>query len=158
MIHKKLFWKKDALVVQDKSLQRLAKEFVFSEIAGQKPAILQKISSITVTFEEFFLKFPEQVIHRIHLSGCFLKLCSQHCLTEILQDCYTFGPASITLDTKSVVKINQHVPIISAAKLKKHKVRIELYSHIFKQDFRQAIGTTKFLEYSFVSSSKTCGF
>ena len=39
---------------------------------------------------------------------------------------YTFGPASVTLDTKSVVKINYHVLITSATKLKKHKVWNEL--------------------------------
>ena len=86
MIHKELFWKKDVLIVQEKSLKRLMKEFIFSKVTSQKPAALQKISSITVIFEEFFLKFPEHVFHRIHLSGCFLKLYSQHCLTEVLQD------------------------------------------------------------------------
>ena len=35
----------------------------------------------------------------------------------------TFGPASITLDTKSTVEINYEVSETSAAKLKKHKVR-----------------------------------
>ena len=35
---------------------------------------------------------------------------------------FAFGPASITLDTNSAVKINYGVPIKSATKLKKHKV------------------------------------
>ena len=86
MTYKELFCKKDALVVQEKSLKRLLKDFISSKVAGQKPAALQKISSITVIFEEFFLKFPEHVFNRIHLSSCFLKLYSQHCLTEVLQD------------------------------------------------------------------------
>ena len=37
---------------------------------------------------------------------------------------YTFSPAFITLGTKTVAKINYHVPIKSAAKLKKHKAEI----------------------------------
>ena len=37
MIHKELFWKKDALVVQEKSLKRLVKEFIFGKVAGQRP-------------------------------------------------------------------------------------------------------------------------
>ena len=86
MVHKKLFCKNDALVVQKKSLKRLVKEFIFSKISGQKPAALQKIRSITVIFEEFFLKFPEHIFYRIDLSGCFFKLYSQHCLTEVLPD------------------------------------------------------------------------
>ena len=46
---------------------------------------------------------------------------------EVLQEFwYTFGPASIRLDPKSVVKINYNVPITSGTKLKKHKVRNEL--------------------------------
>ena len=85
--HKKLFWKKDILMVQEKSLKRLLKEFSFSNAAGQKPAVLQKMSSIAVVFEEFFLKFQQHVFHRIHLSSCFLKLhYSQRCLIEVLQD------------------------------------------------------------------------
>ena len=76
MTHKELFWKKDALVVLEKPLKRLANELIFSKVAGYKPAALQKISSITFVFEESVLKFPEQVFHRIHLSGCFLILYS----------------------------------------------------------------------------------
>ena len=102
MTHKDLFWKKDVLIVQKKSLKRLVKEFIFSKVADQKPAALQKISLITVIFEEFFLKFPEHVFHRIHF---------ELLLHEIIQLAlsyrgtprhgYTFGPASIMLDTKS---------------------------------------------------------
>ena len=44
---------------------------------------------------------------------------------------YTYGPATVTLDPKSVVKINCHVPIRSATKLKKHKVRNELIPTYF---------------------------
>ena len=67
-------------------MKRLAKEFIFSKVAGYKPGALQKISSITVIFEELFLKFLEHVFHRIHLNGCLLKLHSERCLTEVLQD------------------------------------------------------------------------
>ena len=87
MTHKQLFWEKDVLMVQVKSLKRLDKEFIFSNVTGQKPVTLQKMSSITGIFEEFCLKFPEHVLHRIHFSGFFLKLYhSQHCLTEVLRD------------------------------------------------------------------------
>ena len=48
----------------------------------------------------------------------------------------TFGPDSIALDTKNVVKLNYDVSITSATKLKKHKVRNELISIYFNQDFR----------------------
>ena len=44
---------------------------------------------------------------------------------------YTFRSASNTLDTKSVVKINYHIPIASATKLKKHKVPSELTQTYF---------------------------
>ena len=44
---------------------------------------------------------------------------------------YTFGPAYITLDTKSVVQINYNVPITSGTKLKKVKVRNELIQTYF---------------------------
>ena len=84
MTHKELFWKKDVLIFQEKSFKRLVKEFIFSKAAGQKPSTLQNLNLITVIIEEFCLIFPEQVFHRIHLSGCFLKLYSQHCLTEVL--------------------------------------------------------------------------
>ena len=35
---------------------------------------LQDTSSITDTFEQFSLKFPEHLFCRTHFSGCFLKL------------------------------------------------------------------------------------
>ena len=43
----------------------------------------------------------------------------------------TFESASIKLDTKSVMKINYDVPIHSATKLKKHKVRNWVNTDIF---------------------------
>ena len=59
-----------------KILEMTCQGVYFSKVAGYKPAALQKISSITFVFEESVLKFPEQVFHRIHLSGCFLILYS----------------------------------------------------------------------------------
>ena len=44
---------------------------------------------------------------------------------------YTYGPASVTLDPKSVMKINCHVPITSATKLKNYKARNELIQTYF---------------------------
>ena len=44
---------------------------------------------------------------------------------------YTFGPASLKLDTTKVVKINYHVPITFVTKLKKHKVGNELIQIYF---------------------------
>ena len=87
MTHKELFWKKDVLIVQKKSLKSYLKDFHFSKVAGQKPAVLQKMSSIAVVFEEICSKFQKHIFHRIHLSSCLLKLYySQHCLIEVLQD------------------------------------------------------------------------
>ena len=87
MTHKQLFWEKDVLMVYVKFLKRLVNEFILSNVTCQKPVTLQKMISITGIFEEFCLKFPEQVLHRIHFSGFFLKLFhSQHCLTEVLQN------------------------------------------------------------------------
>ena len=34
MTQKELLWKKDALVVSEKSFKRLAKEFIFSKVSG----------------------------------------------------------------------------------------------------------------------------
>ena len=34
MTHTELFWKKDVLIVQEKSLKSLLKEFIFSKVAG----------------------------------------------------------------------------------------------------------------------------
>ena len=148
MAHKELFQKKDVLIVQEKSLKQLVKEFILSKVAEQTPAALQKINSITVIFEEFFFKFPEDFFHRIHLSGCFLKLYSQHCLIEVLQDFDIHLDLLLLRQTLivKIAKINYHVPITSATKLKKHKVRNELIQTFFKQYFRQAIGISKFLE------------
>ena len=76
------------------------------------------MSSITDTFEEFCLKFPEHLFCRTHFSGCFLKL-----------------------------YYSQHVVFQNWVN-----------TDIFKQHFRQPIGITKILEYSFVSSFKSCRF
>ena len=87
MFPKDLFWKKDVLIVQEKSLKRLLEEFNFSTVAGQRPAVLSKMSSIAVVFEEFSFKFQQHVFHRIRFSSCFLKLYySQHCLIDVLQN------------------------------------------------------------------------
>ena len=83
MTHKELFWKEDVLIVQEKSVKRLVKEFICSKVAGLKPATLQKMSLITGIFEEFCQKFPEHLFCRINFSGSFLKL--YYSLTE-LQD------------------------------------------------------------------------
>ena len=60
MSHEQLFKKNGVLIVQGKSLKRLVKKFSFSKVAGQKPATLQKLSSMTGISEEPRLKFPEQ--------------------------------------------------------------------------------------------------
>ena len=120
MTHKELFWKKDVLIFQEKSLKRLVKEIIFSKVAGQQPTALQKMSSITVIFEEFCLKSPEHVVHRMHWSGCFLKLYSQDtecCLTEVLQDNDIQLDLLLLRQTLKVVKINYDVPVTSGTKL-----------------------------------------
>ena len=87
MTHKELFWKIDVLIVLHISLKRILKKFIFSKVPSQEPAVAQKMSSITVIFEECCLKFPEHVFHIIRLSSCLLKLnYSQHCLKEVLRD------------------------------------------------------------------------
>ena len=114
MTHKELFWKKDVLIVQEKSMKRLVKDFIFCKFVGKKPLLYNKWAQSQV-FLKTCLKFLEHLFRRIHFSGCFLKL--YYSLTEVLQD--------VTLHTKRVVKINYDVPITSLTKLKKHKVRYE---------------------------------
>ena len=126
MTHKELFWKKDVLIFQEKSLKRLVKEIIFSKVAGQQPAALQKMSSITVIFEEFCLKSPEYVFHRMHWSGCFLKLYSQdieYCLTEVLQDNDIQLDLLLLCQTLKVVKINYDVPVTSGTKLQNELIQ-----------------------------------
>ena len=107
------------------------------------------------------MKFPEHIFHKyiwVAASGNYIIVGTviNRVTARLL---YTFRPDSITLDTKNVVKINYDVPAKSATKLKKYKVRNELIPTLFKQDFRQpVICITKVLEYSSVSSFKTCGF
>ena len=85
MTRQEVFWKMDVLIVWEKSLKRLVNEFIFSKVAGWNPATLQKISSITCIFEKFSLKLlSTHLFHRIHYSGCFLKL--HYNLTEVLQN------------------------------------------------------------------------
>ena len=104
------------------------------------PTYLQDISSITDTFEEFYLRFPEHLFCRTHFSGCFLKLYySYHVVfqwyfktSKYIWICFCF----FYLDTKSVVKINYGVPTHSATKLKKHKVQNWVNTDIFKHNFR----------------------
>ena len=69
MTHNEVFWKKDALIVWENLWKDLWRS---SFLVKLQP----RISSVTVIFEEFSLKLPEHVFHRIHLSGCFLKLYS----------------------------------------------------------------------------------
>ena len=101
---------------------------------------LQDMSSITGSFEELCLKFPEHYFRRTHFSGCFLKLYySYHVVfqwyfktSKYIWICFCF----FYLDTKSVVKINYGVPTHSATKLKKHKVQNWVNTDIFKHNFR----------------------
>ena len=70
------------------------------------------------------------------LLGIILQLALSYRVTPKLS--YTFGPDSITFDTKRVVKINQDVTMTSATKLKMHKIRNELIQTYFETKFQIA--------------------
>ena len=123
---------------------------------------LQDMSSITGTFEESTFAWNLQnIFFSEHIS---VAASWNYVILSTLSFRGTprfpnaFESASFMLDTKSVLKINYGVPKDSATKHKKHKVQNWVNTDIFNQHFRYTTGFTKSLEYSFVTSFKTCCF
>ena len=119
MTHKELFWKKDVLIVLEKSLKWLVKEFIF-----RLEACCFTNSELNHSyFWRIFIDISRTRFHKYIWVAASWNYIVSTVLQRYSKTLIYFGPASITLDTKSVVKIKYHVPITSATKLKKHKVR-----------------------------------
>ena len=65
--YSKTWWRHSLLLLHWQKTNKISE-------AARLISHFQKMSSVTYTFEEFCLKFPEHLFCRTHFIGCFLKL------------------------------------------------------------------------------------